>query len=132
MRIAKGAPPGAEGQGPAGAEAYEDETEDEGERSVRCAACGARLAPAGASLEVGGAHEHEFMNPSGLRFVVACYGAAPGCAGEGEASAVWSWFPGRAWRVALCRACGTHVGWSFEKVSASPFWGLIRDRILVD
>lgn len=132
MKIAKGAERQGEGAGAAAGTAGAEDSEDAAERSVRCAACGARLAPVSARIEVGGAHEHEFTNPSGLRFVVACYGAAPGCAGEGDPSAVWSWFPGRAWRVAVCRACAAHVGWSFEKADASPFWGLIRDRIAVD
>lgn len=25
-----------------------------------------------------------------------------------------SWFPGYAWRLAVCPQCGAHVGWSFE------------------
>ncbi|XP_022788151.1 uncharacterized protein LOC111328060 isoform X3 [Stylophora pistillata] len=25
-----------------------------------------------------------------------------------------SWFPGYAWRVAVCPQCGAHMGWSFE------------------
>lgn len=97
---------------------------------VRCAACEARVAPASARIAVNGAHEHEFMNPSGLRFVVACYARAPGCAAEGGASTVWSWFPGRAWRIAVCAACATHLGWSFEKTDAAPFHALIRDRVV--
>ena len=74
----------------------------------------ARLTPPRARIEVNGAHEHEFMNPSGLRFDVACFAVAPGCVPDGERSTVWTWFPGRAWQVALCKGCGAHVGWSFH------------------
>ena len=50
---------------PEGAEGSESSTEEE--KWVRCASCGARLAPEHARISVGGAHEHEFMNPSGMR-----------------------------------------------------------------
>eukprot|EP00913_Durusdinium_trenchii_P029149 g27327.t1 len=45
-----------------------------------------------------------------------------------------TWFPGWIWRMAICRTCGTHIGWRFESRSwnksggrgdASLFWGLI-------
>jgi hypothetical protein len=94
--------------------------------------CGGRLAPERARIEVGGRHQHEFMNPSGLRFVIVCYATAPGCVPEGERSTVWTWFPGRAWQIALCKTCGAHVGWSFHAPASADgggFHGLIRDRI---
>jgi hypothetical protein len=74
-----------------------------------------------------GAHEHTFMNPAGVRYTVGCYASAPGCIAEGERSAVWTWFPGYAWQIELCRSCGTHLGWSFH--GASVFYGLIVDRL---
>lgn len=43
---------------------------------------------------------------------------------------VWTWFPGRAWRIALCRGCGVHLGWSFEKEAMPPFFGLVKDRLV--
>lgn len=111
-------------------EAEDAESSSEEETWVRCAACGARLAPERARLEVNGAHEHEFMNPSGLRFVVACFAIAPGCMPQGQRSTVWTWFPGRAWQIALCKGCGGHVGWSFHADDAPAFHGLVSDRIV--
>lgn len=99
------------------------------ERWVRCAACGANVAPERARVSVSGAHEHEFMNPAGLRFRVACFAAAPGCAPEGPRESVWSWFPGHAWQIEVCRACGGHLGWSFHAPSGATFWGLVVDRL---
>jgi hypothetical protein len=113
---------------PEGAADGESVTEEE--KWLRCAACGARITPERARLEVNSAHEHEFMNPSGLRFVVACYSVAPGCVPEGEPSTVWTWFPGYAWQIAVCKACFAHVGWSFHAGEAVPFHGLVRDRIV--
>lgn len=112
---------------PEGGEGAESSTEEE--KWVRCVACGARLAPERARIDVNGAHEHEFMNPSGLRFRVACFAVAPGCVPEGEPSTVWSWFPGCAWQIALCRECSVHVGWSFHG-AGSTFHGLVADRIV--
>jgi hypothetical protein len=102
------------------------------ERWVLCVACGGRLAKESARIDVDGSHEHSFMNPSGIRFVVACFRAAPGCDSHGEPSSVWTWFPGRAWQIALCKACGAHVGWSFQAPETSPFHALIHDRIASD
>lgn len=125
MKITPGGAPSPEAAG-----AANEESAVALEAWIRCSACGARIAPSNASMEVNGAHEHEFMNPAAIRFVVACFREAPGCAGEGPSSTVWSWFPGRAWRVALCKACGVHLGWSFEAEGSAPFFGLIADRIV--
>lgn len=110
-----------EGAGAPGAE-----TEDE--RWLRCVACGERVVHAAARIAVDGSHEHGFMNPAGLRFVVGCWSSAPGCISDGSRSTVWTWFPGYAWQVELCRACAAHLGWSFH--GGTTFYGLIRDRLV--
>jgi len=110
-------------------EALEDaEVRTEEERWIRCAACGGRVAKESARISVNGAHEHEFMNPSGLRFIVQCLASAPGCRPEGERSTVWTWFPGYAWQIELCAECRAHLGWSFH-ASATTFYGLVKDRL---
>jgi len=96
---------------------------------VRCAGCDGPVARRSAAIAIDGAHEHERMNPASIRFVVRCFGAAPGCRPEGPRSAVWSWFPPRAWQIELCRACGAHLGWSFHEDGERPFWGLVRDHL---
>ena len=107
----------------------ETDVELEAQDWVCCVACGGRLARERTCIDVDGSHQHSFMNPSGLRFVVACFAAAPGCVAQGEPSTVWTWFPGRAWQIALCKACAVHVGWSFHASESSPFHALIADRI---
>jgi hypothetical protein len=102
-------------------------TEEEEEKWVRCLSCAGNVAREAARVAVSGAHLHDFMNPAGLRFRVVCFSAAPGCVGEGERSTVWTWFPGYAWQIELCRACGAHLGWSFH--AATTFYGLVADRI---
>jgi hypothetical protein len=117
-------PPGTT---PTVGESDELEVIAEHERWVRCAACESRIAREAAAVAVNGKHEHEFMNPHGIRFVVDCYSTAPGCTPEGERSTVWTWFPGHAWQIEICRTCHTHLGWSFH--GATSFYGLISERL---
>ncbi len=95
---------------------------------LRCATCGRPVARADARVEVDGKHVHTFVNPVGQEYTIACFADAPGCAGAGEEETFWTWFPRHAWRVALCGACGAHLGWSFRG-PASLFWGLVVDRL---
>lgn len=105
----------------------EADVAEEAERWVRCAECAAAIAKEEARIAINGAHVHDFMNPAGHRFRVACFSAAPGCAPEGDKSTVWTWFPGYAWQIELCRSCGRHLGWSFH--GASAFYGLVVDAL---
>jgi hypothetical protein len=104
-------------------------TEAASERPILCAACAQTITTSRESISVDGAHEHEVMNPEGITFRIRCFARAPGTLGAGEASEVWTWFPGFAWRVALCCACLTHIGWSYEQNERS-FYGLIADRLI--
>ena len=98
------------------------------ERAVRCAACGHTLAHPRDSVTVNGASAHEFMNPSGIRFVVRCFAKADGARELGESSSVWTWFPGYAWTPLACGGCAAHVGWSF-RAEERAFFALIADRV---
>jgi|HubBroStandDraft_6_1064221.scaffolds.fasta_scaffold584770_2 hypothetical protein len=101
-------------------------SEDE---AVRCAACGRVLAKKSDRIAVEGSHEHAFVNPVGVEYRIRCFRDAEGTAGAGEESTFFSWFPGYAWRVALCRGCGAHVGWGFRR-DAQGFHALIADRVV--
>jgi hypothetical protein len=110
-----------------GTEALSEE-ETEAERWLRCVSCDARIVRESAAISVNGSHEHLFMNPSGLRYRVGCWSEAPGCSPDGERSAVWTWFPGFAWQIELCRSCRVHLGWSFH--AATSFYGLVCERLV--
>jgi len=97
--------------------------------TLRCASCGHAITSKSAAFEVDGAHEHVRSNPAGFTFRIGCFREAPGCAGEGVPSEDWSWFPGYAWQIALCRRCGSHLGWVFRLDPAS-FYGLIKGRLV--
>ena len=75
-----------------------------------------------------GAHAHCFVNPHGQVFEIGCFARAPGCRALGPATTDWTWFPGWAWQVALCAACGRHLGWCYRR-QGGRFFGLILDRL---
>ncbi|XP_029180705.2 uncharacterized protein LOC114948308 [Acropora millepora] len=54
-----------------------------------------------------------FRNPQGQHFELITATSA-NVKPHGEAFEEHSWFPGYAWRLAVCPQCGAHVGWSFE------------------
>ncbi|XP_027051393.1 protein cereblon-like isoform X1 [Pocillopora damicornis] len=54
-----------------------------------------------------------FKNPHGQHFELITVTSA-NIKSLGEAFEEHSWFPGYAWRVAVCSQCGVHMGWSFE------------------
>lgn len=84
-----------------------------------------------ARIEVGGAHEHERMNPAGIAYLIGCFREAPGCVAVGQSSAHFSWFPGCTWRVAVCGSCLGHLGWAFQG-GGITFHGLILARLVPD
>jgi hypothetical protein len=122
-------PAPAPGAAPAGAPGADEVASAHRGDWVACAACRALVAYSHARLSVNGAHSHSFINPAGLIFRVSCFAAAPGVVSVGEASDDFTWFAGFAWRVALCRACGEHLGWSYHGLG-SGFVALIEDRII--
>jgi hypothetical protein len=78
---------------------------------------------------VQGGHEHRFTNPHGVTYHIGCYREAAGCSIVGESTMKFTWFPGYAWRVALCANCRTHLGWRFESPGGG-FHGLILNRLI--
>lgn len=71
---------------------------------------------------------HFRTNPAGFTFEFGCYSDAPGCSTVGEATTEHTWFPGHSWKLAVCRRCGEHLGWSFR--GDASFYGLILDRLV--
>lgn len=97
------------------------------DRPLRCHACGHVITTVAARRDVNGAHEHEGTNPAGYRFRFGCFSQAPGCACLGEPTDAHSWFAGCRWRIAVCGACGEHLGWCFS--GTHDFYGFILDRL---
>ena len=97
------------------------------ERVWRCAACGAEVARDRDRVPLDGAETRGFTNPDGVEYLIGGFGEAPGCTEVSGPSAYWTWFPGCAWQVSVCRGCGAHLGWRFS--GAARFHGLIIDRL---
>ena len=91
---------------------------------IRCRRCREALAPRSARIELS---PDTFVSPEGLVFELLGVRVAPGCTAVGTPTHSWTWFPGCAWQVALCRGCGAQVGWTYS--GASTFAGLIRARV---
>ena len=93
-----------------------------------CAGCLHAITTTDARIEMSGGHAHTFANPHGFVFQIGCFAVAPGCDEASAPSTEFSWFPGYAWQVALCRGCGAHLGWLFRS-GDSRFHALIVDRL---
>jgi hypothetical protein len=97
------------------------------ETPLCCAHCGHVITHEHHRTTVNGRHSHTRVNPSGYVFHFGCFARAEGCFVFGPPTKEASWFPGFAWRVALCAACKTHLGWAFH--GESDFFGLVLDRL---
>ncbi|MCX5894327.1 MAG: cereblon family protein [Proteobacteria bacterium] len=107
-----------------------DEQDPEKEKYILCAQCRSVITSPRERIEVHGMHQHTFFNPYGIIFQIGCFKAAQGCGYVGPAIEEFSWFPGFNWRVAICRACLTHLGWLFSSPGQDSFHGLILDHLI--
>ena len=83
------------------------------------------------SIPVNDLHRHTFANPQGIVFTIRCFEQAEGCASTGlPPTTEFTWFPGFAWRIVVCRFCRTHLGWHFAAERDADFYGLIEDRLV--
>jgi hypothetical protein len=96
--------------------------------AICCRACGRVVTGKDQKIQVSGSHAHTFFNPAGIVFALGCFHQAPGCLVVGGPSVVFTWFPGHIWRVALCRRCRIHLGWSFA-MEANTFYALILSKL---
>jgi hypothetical protein len=112
----------------------DDETEDdstEPEKMIICRQCRHVITKPAESIEVQGAHLHTFANPEGLVFEIGCFGFTQGCGFVGPLTDEFTWFKGFSWRVAVCSACLSHLGWLYLSTGSDSFCGLIMDRLIM-
>jgi hypothetical protein len=98
------------------------------EKRLFCAACRHPVTHQDERIPVQGAHEHRCTNPHGITYHIGCFHEAAGCTAIGEATTEYTWFPGYAWRIALCANCRAHLGWRFQSQDGY-FHGLIVARL---
>lgn len=102
---------------------------EEEDKPLCCAACRHLVTSTKERIAVRGAHAHTCTNPHGITFRIGCFRDAPGCGQIGQDSLEHTWFPGYAWRIALCNRCSVHLGWSFRARDGDLFFGLILNRL---
>lgn len=98
------------------------------DRRLYCIRCRHQVTHEDERIPMRGGNEHTFTNPHGFVFHIGCFRNARGCAPVGTPTLEHTWFPGYAWRIALCASCETHLGWGFG-AAADRFYGLIVDRL---
>jgi len=108
----------------------EDEARRDEEKAVRCAQCGHAVTSPRERIDVQGMHQHTFFNPYGIIFEIGCFREAPGCGYAEPVSEEFSWFPGYSWKIAVCSACGSHLGWLYSAAGKESFHGLILDNLI--
>ncbi|MBE1425306.1 hypothetical protein H4684_001959 [Desulfomicrobium macestii] len=111
-------------QSPVLADLDSPELDESGRGALLCRTCGQPVTRIRDRISVGGKHVHALFNPAGILFEVGCFAVAPGCRFEGEFTHDFSWFPGYAWRYAMCRRCAVHLGWEYRG-AGDGFTGLI-------
>jgi cereblon len=104
------------------------------ERWLCCARCALRIVPCSAIFRASFETPLVFANPDGMVFELVTASRAEGLVFVGPAVSDFSWFPGYAWRVALCAGCSSHLGWRYEAcaggVTPLVFFGLQRAALL--
>lgn len=97
-------------------------------RRLYCIACRQLITHIDERISKNGAPEHTVRNPYGIEFHVGCFKSAYGCRAPGAPTRAHTWFPGYAWRLALCVRCGLHLGWLYQG-DIDSFHGLILNRL---
>lgn len=96
---------------------------------ILCRFCHAAITSLQQELTIGRNHQHRFINPHGMQFLIGCFRQAPGCDISGTASAEYCWFEDYTWQLAKCSDCGEHLGWFFQRAELDQFFGLIVDKL---
>lgn len=98
--------------------------------AILCARCSAAITRSSDACEVEGLFTHTRVNPAGVAFTFGCFAAAQGATVAGPPTQDATWFAGYAWQLALCGACGAHLGWAFQRGEEDRFFGLILRRLV--
>jgi hypothetical protein len=98
-----------------------------------CARCGAFLTDGASRVNINGADQHSYVNPSGIRCNFMTFIDAENVAASEEMFTEHTWFPGYGWRFLACGQCYAHLGWKWETTSSGrepdSFLGLLTDSV---
>jgi len=97
--------------------------------NLYCRFCRNRITSTRHSIQINSSVEHQFTNPEGNTFEIACFSIAPGCIQTGASTLEHTWFENYSWRFSLCAKCHLHMGWFYQS-SDHNFYGLIRKMLI--
>jgi hypothetical protein len=103
--------------------------DDAGESKILCKSCQHPITSHHHKIEINGNHQHICHNPADFVFEIGCFALANGCINHGVATLENTWFPGFAWRYAICANCHTHLGWFYQS-NHDNFYGLILNQLI--
>jgi hypothetical protein len=109
-------------------------SKDDKDRIVyRCSGCGAVISHSGLIIEINGAKEHSFVNPSGIRCDFITFSHCENSTAHPELYLEYSWFSGYGWRFLTCEACSRHLGWQYDatggRKSPGSFFGVLANAV---
>ena len=112
----------------------ENNNEVDEQRRWVCRACATFVARDDTRVTLPGRPPIEVhTNPDGVSFSVATFAEAAVVV-AGPRFPAFTWYPGYVWQVAVCFGCTGHLGWRYERVTASAgpvaFYGLDVDRLI--
>lgn len=107
----------------------QEDTELRRAELILCRFCHAAITSQREQLDVDGRHQHRFINPAGLQFLIGCFRLAPGCDITGTPTDLYTWFSGHSWQNARCSDCGEHLGWFYQSGEEHQFFGLIIEKL---
>lgn len=108
----------------------DDEETNRDQEKLVCAACRWFITTTTARIELFGGHVHTRMNPAGIVYRLGLFGDAPGVRAVSEPCREFSWFPGYAWQIVVCRKCLEHLGWEFG--GEKRFFALLPEKLVVE
>lgn len=108
--------------------AESDEKDPGIDERILCRNCSEEITDIIYKININSSDFHLFKNPMGIYFRVVCFSSAAGCSIISDYTVEFTWFSGYSWAIALCRRCGSHLGWHY-KSEDSAFYGLIADRL---
>ena len=107
-----------------------DDTRTNEEEKLVCEVCRSLITTTAARLELFGGHVHTRINPAGYVFRLGLFADAPGVKSVTEPSHEFSWFPGYAWQIVVCRGCLEHLGWEFG--GEKRFFALLPEKLVAE
>jgi len=96
---------------------------------IVCAKCGMDITRASLRIAVGGSHRHTTPTTHDIDQEIGCFSLAPGCLTLGHFALDFTHNDAGFWQMALCSACGDHLGWHYQTDGDMGFYGLILDHL---